>query len=1037
MKLSYFFTQIALFLLLHHSILDAQKTWNGPAFGNWATPSNWNPVGVPTASDDVVLSGIFTINMNANPGSCNNLTIQNGATLNFATPNRTLNVGGNLVMSATSSVTGNQNNRILNVAGSLSVSPGAAASIGGMQLNVAGATLVDGSLNLNNNTGVKTFQGAIAVGATGSWTSTVITTAGNLVFQNGITHDGTSFSAGAATFNTNAQSIDGISPLSFGDVDVAGITITNNADVTVANNLAGSGGWTQTSNSMLSIGNDLAITSFDASADPNTVTFFGGNNNQVLKAATYHHLTINKTGVNSANVAGTDPGTVTVNGDLSILGGELQLNTNGDTLTVGGSALIDGPLSYLDFTNANTLVTLESLTLSNGGAIHRNGGVTSTVNAASLLIAATGGSIGRCDFTVSGATTVNGPFVFDNNAGIKTLQGLVTLNPGGSWTSTAITTPGRLIFQNGINHNGTSFSGGVAVFNTNTQNINGPGSLNFADIVEVAGVTVRNNTTVSMTRNGGGSLTGTGTWTQVVNSTLNYSGSNMTINTLNASASGNTVNYNQSGGQEIFNPSNNTYFHLIISGSGTKELQANATISGNVSIEGSARLSAGPNNMNSHNIEVAGNWTNSSSNATAFEPRIRIVTFSSAAPQTIANTGNSSGTGFYNLVINNSSAGGVTFAGTAGNQISIAGGGTLFLTNGKLHIGSDKLLVISHNAEVSPAGGKATSFVDGPVQKIGNSAFVFPTGDGAVWARIGISAPLANSHAFTAQYFHAPFGDNTVDATLDHVSVLEYWTLDRNVGASSVQVTLYWEDENLSKITDASSLRVSRFNGAEWVSAGSGGFVYEPPRGSVTSQPVSSFSPFTFGSTLAYPVNPLPVELIHFSARARGREVLLEWATASERNSDFFAVERSGDGTRFTEIGRVAGAGNSTELKEYDFVDERPAAGVNYYRLRQVDFDGAYEYSPVRVVDMGRPTDFGATVFPNPASESFTLAFRQELSVRGRAMLFNSMGRQIAAYDLPAGIAEFNIPVVNLPAGTYVVRVTAGRESWAVRVVVD
>jgi hypothetical protein len=163
----------------------------------------------------------------------------------------------------------------------------------------------------------------------------------------------------------------------------------------------------------------------------------------------------------------------------------------------------------------------------------------------------------------------------------------------------------------------------------------------------------------------------------------------------------------------------------------------------------------------------------------------------------------------------------------------------------------------------------------------------------------------------------------------------------------------------------------------------------------------------------------------------------LDWVTASERNNAGFTLERSEDGAAFRAIGYVEGSGDSNEERRYSFTDEQPARGLNYYRLKQTDYDGAYEYSPVRVVDMGRATDYGVSLFPNPASESFTLYFSNPLPARGTVMLFNAMGVRVAGYELPADITEFNFPVNNLPAGTYGVQITAGRESWALRVVVD
>ncbi|MEM9848843.1 MAG: T9SS type A sorting domain-containing protein [Bacteroidota bacterium] len=93
----------------------------------------------------------------------------------------------------------------------------------------------------------------------------------------------------------------------------------------------------------------------------------------------------------------------------------------------------------------------------------------------------------------------------------------------------------------------------------------------------------------------------------------------------------------------------------------------------------------------------------------------------------------------------------------------------------------------------------------------------------------------------------------------------------------------------------------------------------------------------------------LPVELSYFNAKAQNCEVNLEWATASEHNFSHFEVERSTDGKFFKGVQKIAGAGNSLETIKYNF-SETVAAGSQYYRLKQVDLDGTYEYSKTVVV---------------------------------------------------------------------------------------
>ncbi|MCX6182455.1 MAG: hypothetical protein NT150_11045 [Bacteroidetes bacterium] len=94
----------------------------------------------------------------------------------------------------------------------------------------------------------------------------------------------------------------------------------------------------------------------------------------------------------------------------------------------------------------------------------------------------------------------------------------------------------------------------------------------------------------------------------------------------------------------------------------------------------------------------------------------------------------------------------------------------------------------------------------------------------------------------------------------------------------------------------------------------------------------------------------LPVELLSFDVFKKNDQVELSWATASEINNDYFSVMRSSDGIHWEKIGFVNGKGNSTSVSNYFFNDEMPLVGINYYKLLQVDFDGANAESPVRYV---------------------------------------------------------------------------------------
>lgn len=191
--------------------------------------------------------------------------------------------------------------------------------------------------------------------------------------------------------------------------------------------------------------------------------------------------------------------------------------------------------------------------------------------------------------------------------------------------------------------------------------------------------------------------------------------------------------------------------------------------------------------------------------------------------------------------------------------------------------------------------------------------------------------------------------------------------------------------------------------------------------GSYTATYTDPNSSCTTASATVVVNEPLPVELREFLAAAGGpAAVRLAWSTASERNSAYFAIERSLDGEGFTALGQVPSAGNSQAVRSYGFRDGQLPAGVRllYYRLRQVDVDGTVAFSPVRTVALAGPTATpGLLVFPNPTPGAATFT---GLMPGATLHVFDALGREAATATADAtGKAWLR---AGLPGGVYVVR---------------
>ena len=188
-----------------------------------------------------------------------------------------------------------------------------------------------------------------------------------------------------------------------------------------------------------------------------------------------------------------------------------------------------------------------------------------------------------------------------------------------------------------------------------------------------------------------------------------------------------------------------------------------------------------------------------------------------------------------------------------------------------------------------------------------------------------------------------------------------------------------------------------------------------------------------YNSPLCVASRPLPVELTAFTATAAGpAAVRLVWATASEKNSAWFRVERSTNGTNFAPLSTVAAAGSSSSPRTYELLDAQLPVGAArlYYRLKQVDSDDTFSYSPVRSVTLTGAPAAGLALHPNPARTRVTLTGTAPGAL---VTVVDALGRSVTAATADAtGTAVLALPA-GQPAGVYVVR--AG--SRAVRLTVE
>lgn len=166
-----------------------------------------------------------------------------------------------------------------------------------------------------------------------------------------------------------------------------------------------------------------------------------------------------------------------------------------------------------------------------------------------------------------------------------------------------------------------------------------------------------------------------------------------------------------------------------------------------------------------------------------------------------------------------------------------------------------------------------------------------------------------------------------------------------------------------------------------------------------------------------------PVHLTHFTAHSKDKQVDLNWRTSTEQNNDHFELQRSADGRAWSPIGKIAGRGTTQQEQAYHYTDKRPLPGLSYYRLKQVDYDGAFEYHGPVSVRRGIG-DGGMKVFPNPVGDRLYLVL-PDADPEGQLRLVSSLGQEVGRW--PAAAATDGLPVADLPAGVYLLQWLDGR----------
>jgi len=169
--------------------------------------------------------------------------------------------------------------------------------------------------------------------------------------------------------------------------------------------------------------------------------------------------------------------------------------------------------------------------------------------------------------------------------------------------------------------------------------------------------------------------------------------------------------------------------------------------------------------------------------------------------------------------------------------------------------------------------------------------------------------------------------------------------------------------------------------------------------------------------------NPIPVELTAFFALNTNEGVMLKWVTSTETNNSGFSIQRSRDYENYTDVAFVEGNGTTTQPHEYNFIDKISVADIYYYRLKQIDFDGSYEYSNVVEVNVNAPSDFVLEQnYPNPFNPSTVIKFSLPVDSKVTIDLYNTLGEKVdrlVKKEYSTGNHSVNFDASHLSNGIY------------------
>lgn len=457
------------------------------------------------------------------------------------------------------------------------------------------------------------------------------------------------------------------------------------------------------------------------------------------------------------------------------------------------------------------------------------------------------------------------------------------------------------------------------------------------------------------------------------------------------------------------------------------------TLNNNVDLKGSFTTSNATSvlNLNGKYLKVAGNFTNAAGNTTVTNTAGSTVEFNGTAAQTY-NQGSSTLT--LNNVVMNHTGTGVTCA----TNMVLGTSGVMTLTLGRLITNANEVQ-ITNTASAACTAGNTNSFVQGNLRRYLNGAatsYDFPVGhatNGYQRANITFTSATTIPQLLARfdTYGAVPLGPAASECPTNTYNTLQvlnngYWTISASANPTSGTYTTTLYNTNYTNSGGAAGWTVIK--GTSTATYGLNGTCAASTVTTVVRTGMNGFSVFGVGQS----VLPLPVELVSFNGIAFDDHNRLEWVTASETNNDYFDVERSDDGINFFSIGRVDGHGTTSMRNDYTFNDYSPIEGTNYYRLKQVDFNGSVSYSQIVTLEFHRGNMSVTNIKPNPTSGEVNFDFNSPSESSIHVVITDVTGRVVRDEyrEIKAGTTLINTMIDQTGPGIYTLSVTEDKSGF-------